>query len=177
MCVKRLNLPPSILVWSWRLEEMGQPGKVSEDESPWRLAHPPPRCQPHAAARQRGISRATAEALQCSPQGPVFRGAPQRSFCFTTDLSLSEHCRHQCTSLLITWEVEWNDRASGFRKFWGPSPGILSKGEQGLGPKVNLRLASFPAAAPGLSLSSWFLLTRTGEGAGPDEVMAQKRTR
>ena len=57
---------------------MGQPGKVSEMSlHPWRLARLPPPCQPHSAAQQHGISRAASEALQCSPQSPVFQGGPK----------------------------------------------------------------------------------------------------
>lgn len=86
---KRLNLPRSILVWSWRPEEMGQPGKVSKDESPVLGVSPN-----HPSARRTQLpgslgSPEQSQKLRGAPRKGWFLWGPPRVLVFHTDMFLS----------------------------------------------------------------------------------------
>lgn len=146
---------------------MGQAGKVSEMSlRPWRLARPPPPCQPHAAAQRRGISRAAPDALQGSPRGPFFlRGTPEVSTCHPRPVS--EHCHPQRDSPpLITQEGGLGRQGLLFLEALGPNPGTCKQGGTRVRFTSKSEIGFCPSRGPPAPWppSPGFLLTCRDEG-------------
>ena len=140
-------------------------GKSRKMSLPCSASRPPaPRMPDAGSCLARGISRLRAP--QRAPQGLVVLGAPRGLYVspLSSEIPSMAHfsvfgfCRDHARG-------EQNSRPPVFWEFCGPNPGILSKQEQELGPKVNWRLTFFLVEVPCPSVSSGFHLTTCRSGS------------